>query len=402
MAIRATARRYPFQAGGITSAEYFWGREDERRRVRQVYESGTIAVMSGQRRMGKTSLAELVGKEMVAAGELSWGMLSVRETTPANFASKLLGAVFHLREGRRASKAFDRAVTFAKALRFQPRVEADPFSGVLNFKVDGTKAADAVDDAGVYHDILETLEKAPAENRKSVALVLDEFQDITKSAPLFPEVLKTRARGGHGLAILIMGSSQHLMHELTNSPSAPLYRIGPQIALGPLPREVVRHEVKRRMGWNGVSVADAVVEELYEVCAGVTQDIQLLCLTGLEEALRHGWKEITSERLDVIVHDVVEQNIDRFVDKWNQLTAIQREMLVGVAEYGGREVQGREFLKRVNPARPPLPATARRSVMAMVDKDILEGGPPEGYRFKDALLAWYVRRMVAPSGVPAA
>jgi hypothetical protein len=68
--LRKSARRYPFQVGGTVGPDYFWGREDERRRVRQVYESGTVAVMAGQRRMGKTSLAEIVGRDRAAIGEL--------------------------------------------------------------------------------------------------------------------------------------------------------------------------------------------------------------------------------------------------------------------------------------------------------------------------------------------
>ena len=363
-----------------------------------MYESGTIAVLSGQRRMGKTSLAELVGKEMSASGQLRWAMLSVRETTEANFTSKLLGTVFHLREGHRMSSMLDRAVAFARTVRLQPKVEAD-ITGAVSFKFDTRRATTNPDDAAVYHDILETLERIPAEKGRNVALVLDEFQDIMKSAPLFPEVLKTRAGSGRGLAILIMGSSQHLMDELINSPSAPLYRIGLQIALGPLPREVVREEVRRRFGWNSVKVSDAVVDQLFDACGGISQDIQLVCLNGLEDALRHSWKELTAERLDMVVHDVVEQNLDRFVDKWNQLTAIQRDVLVAVAEYGGHAVLGQDFIRRINPARPPLPATVRRSVLAMVDKDILESGPPEGYRFKDALLGYYVRRIVANTSV---
>ncbi|MHB8620101.1 MAG: ATP-binding protein, partial [Chloroflexota bacterium] len=197
MNITDAIRRYPFQAGGIVGSDYFWGRQDEQRRVRQVYESGTIAVMSGRRRMGKTSLAALVGANMARAGELSWGLLSIRETTRANFSSKLLGTVFTLREGHHLSNTFERAVTFAKSIRLQPRVEADPSSGSISFKVDAQRvAADRQDEAAVYHDILGTLEKVPGQSGRNVALVLDEFQDILKSAPLFPEVLKSRARGG--------------------------------------------------------------------------------------------------------------------------------------------------------------------------------------------------------------
>jgi hypothetical protein len=394
MAIRRNAWRYPFQAGGIVGADYFWGRDDERRRIAQVYEAGTIAVLAGQRRMGKTSLAEIVGRDLASAGKLRWGMLSVRETTPANFPDKLLSTVFSLRQDRPVRNVFDRAVAFARTIRIQPRVEADPATGVVGFKFDAHRAGANPDDAAVYHAILEMLEDAPAAGRP-VALVLDEFQDVTKSAPLFPEVLKSRARSGQGVAILLMGSSQHLMDELVSSPSAPLYRIGGQISLGPLPRDIVRREAQRRFGWNSVVITNAVMDQLYDVCDGVSQDIQLLCFQGLEEALRHGWDEITPERLEIVVQDVVEQNIDRFVDRWNLLTAIQRQVLVAVAQYGGTGVFGREFLRRIDPARPFLPATVRRSLLAMVDKDILEYAPPEGYRFKDALMRAYIRRLVA-------
>ncbi|GEM_PF-3666585 len=393
----AELRRHPFQAGGIVGPEYFWDREEERRRIREIYASGTIAVLSGARRMGKTSLAEIVGREMVEAKQLNWAMLSVRETTPANFAPKLLAAVFHLREGHRVKNLVQQALEFARSVRLQPVVEADPARGGISFNIDAQRARAEADDAAVYHDILDALEKVPAENKRNAALVLDEFQDIAKSAPIFSEVLKSRARSGRGLAILLMGSTQHLMNELVNSPSAPLYRIGLQVSLGPLPIEAVQDEVQRRLGWNGITIRPDVVQELFDLCGGVTQDIQLLCMNLLEEALRHKWDEISSERLQRVARDVVEQNLDRFVDKWNQLTAIQREVLVAVAQYGGSRVFSAEFLRRIDPARPPLPATVRRSLLAMVDKEILETAHPEGYRFKDALFAYYVRHLVAES-----
>jgi hypothetical protein len=393
-------KRYPFQAGGTVSAEYFWDREDERERVRHVYQSGSIAVLSGWRRMGKTSLAAVVGTEMEAAGQLRWGILNVRETTASNFASKLLAKIFQLREGHRIEGLFERAVSFARSLRVQPAVEADPVSGGVSFKFEARRTALEGDDAAaVYHDSLSTLEGIASEGTVPVALVLDEFQDVMTVAPLFPEVLKSRASGGHSLALLLMGSSEHLMTQLVGSPSAPLYRIGAQIWLGPLPVAVVIEEVRRRFGWNGIATGEDAARQVYELCAGVTQDIQLLCGAALEHALRQGWQELTAERLRAVMADVVEQNIDRFVDRWNQLTAIQRDVLVAVAEFGGQRTLSKAFLRRINPADPPLPATVRRALMALVDKELLEASAPEGYRFKDPLLAYYARELVGPSSV---
>ncbi|HLG74621.1 MAG TPA: hypothetical protein VK009_29730 [Chloroflexota bacterium] len=391
--------RHPFQAGGLVSAEYFWDREDERRRVKQVYESGTIAVLSGARRMGKSSLAEIVGREMADAGELHWTSLSIRETTPANFPEKLMATAFHLREGHHVANLMDRALAFARTIRLQPVVEGDPLTGGLSFKFNARRAAAQADDADLYHDILQALEKDAQEGGRKVALVLDEFQDITKSAPMFPEVLKSRGRSGGKLAILLMGSSQHLMSELFSSPSAPLYRIGLQIAIGPLPLPVVRDEVQRRFGWNGITISNEVVDTLYEASAGVPQDIQMICLAALEEARRHRWREITSERLEAALRDLVEQNIDRFVEKWNQLTPVQRDVAVAIAQYGGKKTLSRDFISRIDPARPPLPATVRRSLLSMIEKEILEPDRPEGYRFKDALFAYYLRRLVADTSV---
>jgi hypothetical protein len=349
--------------------------------------------------MGKTSLAQIVGQEMAAAGKLSWAMLNVRETTPANFPAKLLATVFQLREGHHVANLLDRAVAFARGIRLQPVVEADAATGSISFKVDARRVSAESDEAGLFHDILDTLEDAPRRGKRKAALVLDEFQDIAKSAPLFPEVLKSRAGSGRGLAILLMGSIQHLMSELVSSPSAPLYRIGPQIPLGPLPIEAVRMEVRQRFGWNGIAVSETVVDELYATCAGVPQDIQLICLNALEEALRQRWKELTAERLAAVVRQTVEENIDRFVDKWNQLTPVQREVLVAISQYGGGKPFSREFIMRVDPVRPPLPATVRRSLLSMVDKEVLEASAPEGYRFKDALFAYYVRTVIAPTSV---
>lgn len=73
--------------------------------------------------------------------------------------------------------------------------------------------------------------------RRPAALVLDEFQAITRHGTHLPDLLKGLADEHPKVALVVAGSQQHLMEEVVSSRQAPLCGIAERLALGPIPYE---------------------------------------------------------------------------------------------------------------------------------------------------------------------
>ena len=349
-----------------------------------------MGFLEGPRRVGKSSLALLLRDELEKREKWRIGYLNLRTMTTANAADRLLTVVAALAHGGRVTRAADRVRTMIGWFRVRPEVVAGVNSAgspevTLRFQQYREQ-----DQAAIYEDILQLLQQAPEHAGTRVALILDEFQEVLNLAPLLPNLLKAHYHSGRDLAIVLMGSQQSLMEDIAHSPSAPLYRIGPTIPIGPLPRDVVHNEIAKRFGWNGIKLRPDVVDVIYDTCYGTAQDIQTVCAILLDRCRRDSWWTVTLDGLQDVLLEVVSEVAARFDEIWTRSSPIQQELLVAIALHGGQGITRQAFLEQLNPhLRRSAPAVLK-AAGALQSRDVLEVAEG-GYRLKDPFFALYLQ-----------
>jgi class 3 adenylate cyclase len=178
---------------GITKAEDFFDREGEQRTLRAYLRGRQNCQLVGPRRIGKTSL-----------------LLQV-ERSAADWEQSALVAYMDLQDPR------------CYTLRGWLAYAARQF-GWTPAPADLAEFAEAAD-------------KALTDGRRPV-LCLDEFERLTKRREEFTHdfFMTLRSSGQRGLSIVT--SSQHPLHELTDTsdPTSPFYNTFPLLRLGPLAR----------------------------------------------------------------------------------------------------------------------------------------------------------------------
>jgi hypothetical protein len=384
----------PFQRTGTVGPDYFWDRAEERRRLERLIAGGEIGFVEGPRRVGKSSLALLVKDELEARRGWRIGYLNLRTVTDATLPDRLVTTIAALTHRNAITQLPDRVRALLGRFRVRPQLSGgwDTLgNATMSLKFEPIPAGD---EAAVLEDILELLAEAPKHARTKVALIVDEFQEVLHLAPLLPDILKASFQSGRNAAVIMMGSRHSIMHEIVHSPSAPLYRIGPSIPVGALPRDVVREEIVKRFGWARIKIEGSVADAIFEACEGIPQDIQTVCAVLMERARLEGWLDIGPDRLPAVLDEVLTEVAPRFLDLWTDLSTVQQELLAAIAQYGGASITRQDFLERLNPHRRRTSGTILKAAKALKDRDVLESANGS-YHFKDPFFALYLKKVVA-------
>jgi hypothetical protein len=361
--------------------------------VERIVREGGIGFVEGPRRVGKTSLALLLKDQLEQEADFRVGYLNLTTVTTANLPDRLLTAVTELAHRQRVVRLSDRLHTLIGWFRVQPEV-VGTFDNSGNPKVElRFQEYRQRDEAAIYEDIVKLLLQAPDHAGGPVALILDEFQEVLSLAPLLPALLKAGFSGGRRVAIVLMGSQESLMARIAHSPRAPLYRIGPTVRIGALPRDVVRQEIATRFGWSSITVGEDVADHIYDACDGIAQDIQTVCAALLDRCRTSTWWKVGFDELSEVMTEVIEEVSARFDGTWADCSPIQRELLMAVAVHGGTGVTGQAFLEKMNPHLRRTSAAVISAAKALRARDIIEATAPGRYRLKDPFFAMYLRQI---------
>ena len=125
---------------------------------------------------------------------------------------------------------------------------------------------------------------AEAAEQRPAALVLDEFQAITRHGPSFPDLLKALADEHPAVSLVLAGSRRHLMEELVVHTQAPLYGMAQRLALGPIPDDAIIDYLCRRAGEAGKTLDPDTAAYLVRIGGPVPNDIQHLAFEAFEVA----------------------------------------------------------------------------------------------------------------------
>ncbi|MGQ0560808.1 MAG: AAA family ATPase [Gemmatimonadota bacterium] len=313
----------PFRIGGVVSGEYFTGRAAEIRRIAGALREPQAALLVyGARRMGKTSALEAAAARVrrkggaVIVADLSTG------STVGDVANRILLAA--TRELGRVWK--DVVGDFARRITPAVLVTMDPATGqpVLSLEA-GARAKPIDEQRQTLAQVLDAVAALAASRQRVVGVILDEFQELHQFGGEEAEWhLRATMQKHKNIGYVLAGSRETLIQQMLGKDRA-FYKQLELLHFGPIDPGHLARWIDERLAAAGVR-ASGIGRRAIELGGARTRDVLQLARAAYYTALERGQPDV-----DVAFVQVVREEEDAIRAQWDQLTALQQNVLRAVA-----------------------------------------------------------------------
>ena len=386
----------PFRIEGVVRPPHFADREDELARIGTALRTpGAKLLVYGPRRMGKTSAIVVAKERLEEEGGAAVLADFSTASSVADLARRLLTAA-----GRTLGQRWrDLPSEIARRLDVSLTLEVDPRTGTpvptLGTGLRRRSREEQYDTLGQLLDALEQM----AENRdETLAVVLDEFQEIHRFGG---EDAEWRLRGilqhHRHTSYVLAGSRASLIRRMVAKDRA-FYKLADLMAFGPIAPDVLA-------GWIDDRFAEAGRPRpgVGAVCAkGAgprTRDVVQLARRAFDRARGAAEDDPVGTLVLRALREIVEEEDDLARSLWEQLTANQQNTLRAVAA-ADEGLTSRATLEAFG-----LPGSGSVSNLAssfLEDGYLVKTELAPGYDFDSPFLrAWVVEHALADVGATA-
>lgn len=369
----------PFQTYGYNGPEYFCDRIAETQRLTSLLTNGNHVALISPRRMGKTGLIRHCFAQQDMRSEYYLFIVDIYATRSLSELTYELGRTILSTLKSRGRKSWERFIQIAGSLR--TGITLDAFGQpVWNLEMGDIQSPQTSLD-----EIFRYLNTAD----KPCIVAIDEFQSITD----YPEqnveaLLRTHIQQCNNARFVFSGSKRHMMGEMFSSPARPFYQSASTISLKPITLESYASFITHHFEEGGKHILPEAISHIYERFEGVTWYIQKICnelyaMTATDSTC--GMKDV-----DLAINSAINDNEDTYKDLLSRLTTKQKSLLMAIAHSKSdiKPTSG-EFIKKHNLKSS---SSVQRSLLALLDKDIITRADGKYYIYDYFLNIWLNRR----------
>lgn len=384
-----------FALSGVATGAAFTDRADERRTLlRALQTPGAHVLLTGRRRIGKTSLlltvqSDAARKKIPVVFVDLWSASTIEDVTTrlVREASRVLGRSWA-----------DVARELAARLRFTLRV--DEVKPGLLVPVPGVEFRDAPLPAQLQRltDALEYLNDRAAARRAPLGIILDEFQELDRLGGGTGETmrsLRAAIQVHDAVTYVLSGSDRRLIERLTRSRGGALHNFGQQLALGPIPADHLSAWIEDTFATMGIKAAAGVGMAVVRFAGDRTRDVRTLAAALTDVVVERGARAVAGTDVSEAVARVLRERATTYEDAWHRLSAQQQNVLRAAA------VTATGLSRQATRARFALGDTSRtvKALRALDGAEILLRVREE-WHFDDPFFrAWVLRHAVPDAGL---
>jgi uncharacterized protein len=264
-----------------------------------------------------------------------------------------------------------------------PTVSIDPESTQVSFRFDVGERGEDID--ATIERLLELPAELAAERGRRVALVLDEFQEVTEIAPRLPRLMRAVFQQQPDVAHVYLGSKRHMMRRIFSDVNEPFWRSAKQIELGVIAPAHFRAYIRRQFDRTARVIAPDGVAAILDATGGHPYATQELCYFAWQETPPEG--RCDEARVADALAKVLRSEHAHFSLLWERASSVQRLLLAELAREPGRPLSA-DYRRRHN---LPGTSTVQRAVETL-ERDELVARDHGLVRIVEPFLAaWLVR-----------
>lgn len=371
----------PFVIGKYVSGEYFCDREKETEMLLKQVKNGRNVTLISDRRIGKSGLIS----HLFAQSDIRKQYYTITVDLYATNSLAELVCLF----GKEVYRSIQQQNNswkdkfFQIISSFRVGFKLDPVSGSPTFDIG---IGDIPAPTMTLEQIFDFLEQAD----KPCVVAFDEFQQIAEYGEKNVEaLLRTYIQRCKKTQFIFSGSRKHMMAQMFLSPSKPFYQSTINVGLEPIDREVYVAFAQRMFGKGNKSVEAEAVEQVYDLCRGITWYMQVL----LNEMY-----ELTSEaetcmvtRVEVALQNVVRMQEPFYREMLAMLSPKQRSLLFAIVKEGdAKNITSVPFVEK----HALSSAGSVQSAMKGLQERDFVVKHEDVYRVYDVFFAQYILRYV--------
>jgi len=342
----------------IVTGDYFCNRLDERKELRRNLDKKRHTILVSPRRYGKTSLSNQVFEEL--SNEWVFGDVDFLVTLDATDVEKiilsLVGSIIPKLTPLHKN-ILDKIKSFFSFSQAKLIIsESGPSIEFTQSK----KPQQSIIDA------LMGLDQFAQEQKREVALLFDEFQQVgqIKDSEPIEAAIRHAAERSKNICYIFSGSNRHLLSQMFDDKSRPLYHLCVKLPVERIDaKEYHDHLTKLSKNRWKKAIHQDLIDEILFCTKCHPYYVNLLCsrIWDLDAV------PATREEVEQFWRKYVEEEKGRIADEITQLTLNQRKVLIGVARENVLQHTNKAFLAAINLS---LASTAQ-SVKVLIEKDMI-------------------------------
>ena len=366
----------PFKYGTVVSGRDFCGRKVLLKQLKDYIGSSQNIVLSGERRIGKTSTACEAVQKTKGPRLLYIDLLGIKSID--TLCRRILRSCVMLEQ---KSGMLERIIKTMSNLR--PSFSLDPITAMPTVTFDASIELKA----GSIPEVLTIIESL--HGKKRLVVILDEFQDILnlKEAQEAMALLRSKIQFQTYIPYIFVGSIRHKMDEIFTHHESPFFKSAIPIAIDPIPYEEFARFLLDRFVGGKRSVSDEILANIFQIADDIPGDIQQLCesLWNISTEGERIGKEHIINGLELIFSRE-QKSYENYV---SLLTHNQQKVLRAITLEGGKNIYSVSFLKSAGFNNP---SSVRKAVNRMTSLNILFEKARE-YKFINPFFrAWLLSR----------
>ncbi|MBX6352579.1 MAG: ATP-binding protein [Thermoflavifilum sp.] len=322
--------------------------------LRQRLLDGQSLMIAGPRRIGKSSLAREVLRQVREAGAYTAKVDLFYVTSVEEFASKFLQSILENRVGVIAQAT--RAMEGVRKLLSRAEIRAKLHDLELGITL-GNRDADPLE---LLETAVMTAERLAARDGRRMVVLLDEFQEIDRlgGEPLLKRLRALFQEQSHTV-YLFLGSQTTLMQTIFADRRQAFYRFAAMMVMPPIPENAWRDYVFKRFMENGMRLTETGFRLLYERTGGHPYCMMAVAYNALVYANLQGLQHVTADVMDFAYEQALSQLQAIYDVQWQELHRFKHADAVLMALVNGTRpytlplsrsqvAQGLEYLMRLS------------------------------------------------------
>lgn len=320
----------PFRYGQVVSRDFYCSRPSLETNITEKCRSGQNILVTGERRIGKTSLILRAIESLKGKKALYVDLLEVKTVEDIN--KRFLNAIV-----RYENKAQFLQNMLKKMATLRPSMTFDPMTGLPSISVDSSHEVrpDSLD------GILSIVEERVFAN---AVVVIDEFQDVKNCSEQqqILAIMRSRIQFIDHVPFIFSGSIRSSVESIFNDPESPFFKSAVTLAVGPINHTEYRDFIKKRFTAAGIKIDVEHLEKIFSIAGENTGDIQQFC-AAVYDVVNKG-STVTDATLNEALTYIFAQEQKGYESCLALITGIQLKCLAAVARLGGAGVLAKPFL----------------------------------------------------------
>ena len=176
-------------------------------------------------------------------------------------------------------------------------------------------------------------------------IVLDEFQEICQIPQAAPKLRSSLESLGQGVPIVILGSAQHLLAKIFQTPRAPFYNWGTSVEFSYIPYSEYHQYITDRWRLAGKNATEEVTQALQDLVDRIPENVNRF---ADYIATQPGTVEVSKASLESYLDGYLSQTMSIYSHRFAGFSSSQRRVLrVLASQHLAKGVLGSKFITAV-------------------------------------------------------